>query len=347
MIPALGAGGPGFESPNSPAQMYQYVLCSSSSEEEAGEVVPDTKHHAGAISTQCLFTRSLYYNSRYVGKNRRLTGLRVSFSGHKPEHIKNKLKKTPPFSYVVAFVSHASEPVYKQSFCGEVVPVPHSFILVCTSRTLGILEYVEHGRPFRDTYSEALRAVSQYGTGTESVPWLEIEEVPERMVLIQDTTLNNLGRFRTPFTVVKSGGTLKVLFRHSTLENLCLDDAVRMYGEYCVAQASPSKEYRVFRSNSTILVVFSTSLFMRYGKEHRLHKSVDCPKTCDVLVEEDLVNIIDGYDEGLAQELDLLNGMAPSEGDYVLFERNVYRVDGREPCEQSHIDYKSICGTPY
>lgn len=322
--------------------MSQYVLCSSSSEEEAGEVAPDAKSHGSVINTQYIFTRSLYCNSVYVGKNRRLTGLRISFSGSKSEHIKNRLKKTPPFAHVMAFMSFVEEPVCEHSFLEEVVPVPHEFALLCANRTVGRLEKVEHARTFRDLYAEALCTVAQYDAGENDIPWIETECVPERVILIQDTTLNNLGRFKAPFTVTMAKGILKLLFRGNVLESLSLDDAIRLYGEYCVAQLSSSKEYRAFRSKNTILIVFSTSLFANGEREFRLHKNVDCPKTCDVLVEEDAVRIIDGYDEGLDQELNLLNSLYPSEGEYILYGKNVYRVDGSELLEQNQIDYKSI-----
>lgn len=326
--------------------MSQYVLCSSSSEEEAGEVAPDVKCHENAINTQYMFTRSLYCNSVYVGKNRRLTGLRIPFSGRKSEHIKNRLKKTPPFAHLMAFMSFVEEPVRVHSFLEEVVPVQHEFALLCTCRTVGILEKVEHVRSFKDLYSEVLCTISHYDAEENNIPWIRIDCVPEKVILIQDTVLNNLGRFRTSFTVSRTKGILKLLFRGNVLENLSLDDAIRLYGECCVAQSSQSREYRVFRSKNTVLIVFSASLFTNGEKEFRLHKNVDCPKTCDVLVEENTISIIDGYDEGLDQELDLLKSLSPSEGDYVLFGQKVYRVDGSEVLEQNQIDYKGIFGKP-
>eukprot|EP00866_Antonospora_locustae_P000105 jgi/Antlo1/105/984 len=322
--------------------MSQYVLCSSSSEEEAGEVAPDVKCHGDVVNTQYIFTRSLYCNSVYVGKNRRLTGLRISFSSSKSEHIKNRLKKTPPFAHLMAFMSFVEEPVGVHSFLEETVPVPHEFSLLCTSRTVGLLEKVDHVRSFKDLYSEALCSISQYDASENDISWIRADFVPERVILIQDTALCNLERFRTPFTVSRTKGILKLLFRGNALENLNLNDAIKLYGEYCIAQSSRSKEYRVFRSKNTILIVFSTSLFTNGEREFRLHKSVDCPKTCDVLVEENVVSIIDGYEEGLDQELDILNSLYPSEGEYLLFGKRVYRVDGNDLLEQNHIDYKSV-----
>lgn len=319
--------------------MSEYVLCSSSSEEEAGEVTSKHACQATRIDASYVFTQSFYHNSIFVGRNKKVTLRNIPISETKVEYIKNKVKRTPPFSFVIAFLAWAEEPLYTHTLHSEVSPVPARFVPVHVSTDAKQIDRVDHCKSFRDIYSEVLTSIAQYPS-VGDVPNVHLEG-SNRIILIQDSVLNNLSRFRARLTVVVSSNVTRILFHTCLLENISMGTAIRHYGESCVGQASLSKEYRVFVHNSTTLVVFSTSVFVMDNKERRLHKNVDVPKNCDVLVEEDGIRIIDGYDENVDEEVSVLNGLDLKEGEYVLFDRKVYNINGNELYETKGIDYES------
>lgn len=321
--------------------MPQYVLCSSSGEEESGEVAPRIQGTKRSIDLDYIFSKSLYHKSIFVGRNHKLSSLGISFSEKKLEYVKNRLKKKAPFSFVMAFISSLDEPVQKLAFHKDAVCKKSNFVLEGGSGYIGKIERVPHCKTFKDLYSEVFALVAE-NNEIEKKLSIDTEKTFKRTILIQDAVLNNLSELRVPFTVADSRTTTKILFHNYIPQEISLGKATGLYGECCIGQAALSKEIRLFSCKDTALIVFSTSVFIQDDKEYRVYKNVDRPKNCNALVEEEGIRIVKGYEEGLSYELDTINGLCLSDGEYFLYKHKIYKLDSEQVEDHNSIDYNSM-----
>lgn len=321
--------------------MPQYVLCSSSGEEEAGEVSPETQVADRNIDIGYMFARTLYHRSIYIGRNHKLSSLRLSLSEKKPEYIKNRLKKTPPFSFVMSFISFLDEPAQNLEFYKDIISKNANFMLEGANQEIGKVETIPHCKSFKETYSQVFALVAESNNLGNDFS-IKLQRNFNKAILIQDSVMNNLSDLKVPFTVAESRGIKKILFHNHIPEEISLGKAIELYGGFCVCQAASSREIRFFSDQDTILIVFSASVFWKDNREHRIYKNVDLPKNCNVLVEEEGIRVIEDYEDNLSFELGILNGLDLSDGEYFLCKQKIYKISNEDIKEHNSIDYNSI-----
>lgn len=294
--------------------MSKYILCSSNSEEESGELTTKPANKTLCFDPECIYTNYLYVDSKYIGENSRVSRFSIAFAENKIEYIKNKLKKTFPFSCMMSFFSSIKYPPKRYDFHSNLEETRASFKLLNVNRTIENIKQIEFCKSFSDLYSETFDFIVNYTSlGDESI--IGLNGSATKIILIEDSLLNYLNEFKAPFTVLRTGNIKKILF-HSRciLEKLSLNKSIKIYGENCLKQSTMSKECRVFADKDVILIIFSTSVFMKDDSEFRLYKSLDVPKNCDLLVEENGIRIIEGYGEGLDSEVSIINSIDLDEG---------------------------------
>ena len=326
--------------------MSQYVLCSSSSEED-GEVTTGIQQRGPVVDTACIFTRSLYHGTLFVGKRSKISPLRIPFSEMKAEHVRGRLKRAKPYSFVLSFCSLLEVPAHGTSSIKKAEAIPGGFFLLKEEKMLRELGNVGHCQSLGNIAAE-LPEFAEKCADDESVSSFRRENGICKVVFVRDTTLENLCSHWVSICVTEAEAVRKIWIQGFSLEGASLGEAIRHYGEFCVERAAGSKECRVYACAETLIVIFSLSVFLRGDREYRLHKMPDLPKNCDVIVEDGGIHFVDGYDEGLVCEMATLNGLDLDSGEYVLHGNDIYARGGGDVLRHGPtIDFAKIPGSSH
>lgn len=164
-----------------------------------------------------------------------------------------------------------------------------------------------------------------YGELCQNIAAGDHNEVTQ--VVIRDSMLNSLKNNEafTHFVVTKKNKTLCAVFDKTYFRVIGYYEYLSRYGEE-VIRSLDSSEVRTYSNKDIFLTVYSSTTFHDHSGVQRLFSGVDVNRSVDVAVCLENVKIVE-HPGSLSNELNILLGIPFREGEYVLNDRKIYKID--------------------
>lgn len=133
----------------------------------------------------------------------------------------------------------------------------------------------------------------------------------------------------------------KMIFEDVFYSRVQFYEYLELYAESLVKSFN-SEEIRVYENRDSLLVVYSSTTFVRDSAVRRLYSTLDAERNAMVVCNMDGPAIVD-YRGCLKDNVRYISGLDLPEGDYVINDKKVYKIsnDG-ESVEYSDIDFSDF-----
>ncbi|TBU09498.1 hypothetical protein CWI36_0024p0050 [Hamiltosporidium magnivora] len=330
-----------------------YILCSSSSEENEENnltkiEIPKKEnlryYSKKTFSLNFSYENFLFYKNRYIGKNSIPSIYDISFpdgsSWNNQNYIRKQIKKNTAFFHVNKWFSENLNSKFK-----DILSKKYKKIEEITKKEIKceIINVIDNTVPItlpishnfipkkRNKYDELCSFILDYSktNDLDSLQGKETSISSSCLYLIKESVLSRLLEKDTQiyFEVVFANGIKKYLFYDWMKEAFSYEESILKYMEERI-EKNNSNEISIYKKDNKMFFIYFDTCFIANGKK------VYCGSLKNnslIYLEKEGINLITETEVINEKSIDLyisvLNGLELEIGEYILFNKNVYKHD--------------------